>query len=93
MAKTQSTKAPANYAKLADETELIRDGLKSRVEGTRAMLNKHLKDIPERAAIMQTFERHAAWAAQLADVEQRLARYVSLRDRPAESSANTGASN
>lgn len=83
MAQTTRTKAPANYAKLADETELIRDGLASRITSIKGHLNKLLKDVPERAAIMQSFERYAAWMAQHAEVQSRLDRYIALRDRPA----------
>lgn len=93
MTPTNKTKAPANYAKLADETELIRDGLKSRIDGAKALLNKHMKDVPERAAIMQTFERYAGWIAQHAEVQARLDRYIALRDRPAEQPAKTDATN
>lgn len=81
MAKTSRTKAPANYEKLADETELIRDGLDKRIHDIKGHLNGMLKDVPERAAIMQSFERLANWEAQRYDVQARLDRYIALRDR------------
>lgn len=90
MPRTNSTpaprapKAPANYAKLADETELIRDGLTNRVDKVKAHIAEMLRNVPERAAIMQAFERQANWAAQLYDVQARLDRYIALRDRPAD---------
>lgn len=90
MAKTTSNatprapKRPADYIKLADEAELVRDGLKSRVDRLKAHIANMLKDVPERAAIMQSFERQAHWQAQLYDVQARLDRYIALRDRPAD---------
>lgn len=77
-------KKPANYVKLADETELIRDGLQAKVDKVKAHIADMLKDVPERAAIMQSFERQANWQAQLYDVQARLDRYIGLRDRPAD---------
>lgn len=82
---SKTPKRPADYAKLADETELIRDGLKSHVDAAKAQLNELLKDVPKRAAIVQIMERHANRAAQLYEVQARLDRYVALRDREPES--------
>lgn len=78
-------KKPADYAKLADETELILDGLRARDDRLKAHLNTMLKAVPERAAIMLSFERFAVNKAQLVDVQARRDRYIALRDRPADS--------
>lgn len=81
MATTTKTKAPANYRKLAEETELIKFGLEAKVAQVKANLNRMLKDVPERAAIMVSFERLAHWQCSLTEVTERYDRYVSLRDR------------
>lgn len=82
-ATPKATKRPADYTKLADETELIRDGLASRVTKIDQHIAELLADVPHRAAIMQSVERRQNWAAQLYEVQARLDRYVGLRDRDA----------
>lgn len=87
MAKTKSTsaprapKAPANYVKLAADTELVLDGLTARCEKTAAHLAELLADVPHSEAIMQSFRHLANWEAQRYEVQARYERYVSLRDR------------
>lgn len=73
-------KANANYDKLASDAELTKIGLEFKVKQLEAHINRMLKDVPERAAIMQSFERYANWAGQLAQVNERYDRYVRLRD-------------
>lgn len=84
-AKPKAPKRPADYAKLAGETELIRDGLSARVAKIDQHVAELLADVPHREAIMQSVNRRQNWAAQLYEVEARLARYVGLRDRSADS--------
>lgn len=77
-------KANADYTRLADEAELLHDGLSLRVKRTTDELKRLLADVPNRAAIMQAFDRHAVNVANQREVAARLARYVALRDRPDE---------
>lgn len=81
MAKTRAPKRPADYAKLADETELLLDGIRARKDIVAKQLNSMLKDVPERAAIMQSFVKFADVSAQEREITARFDRYVSLRDR------------
>lgn len=86
-------KAPANYAKLADDTELTVLGLEAKVAQIKRHMNTLLKDVPERAAIVQAAERMGSWAYQLTEARMRFDRYVALRDRPAgDESGDTPAS-
>lgn len=75
-------KANANYAKLADETELLLDGIRARTLRTAVEIKRLLKDVPESAAIMQVFERHAHNVATEREIGERYDRYVALRDAP-----------
>lgn len=86
-------KAPTNYAKLAEQTELVKFGLEAKIAQVDKQIKSMLKDVPERAAIMQSIERYANWAGQLAEVNERYDRYVALRDRPAESNGETQPTN
>lgn len=74
-------KANADYARLADETELLYDGIKARTGRTKRELERLLADVPNKAAVMQCFERHAHNVATETEIAARLARYVALRDR------------
>lgn len=75
-------KASANYERLADETELLLLGMETRVKATQKELARLLGEVPNKAAIMQCFERHARNVATYDEIEARLERYVALRDRP-----------
>lgn len=76
------SKANTDYGRLADETEVLVDGFTARTTRTRNELNRLLKDVPERAAVVQVIERHARNLRDLEDAKARLDRYVALRDRP-----------
>lgn len=90
MADNRTTKAPTNYAKLAEETELIKAGLEMKLAQVRAQLNRMLKDVPERAAIMQNFERFAHWHGAHAEVSARLDRYIAGQARQANVEQENG---
>lgn len=75
-------KANADYARLADETEMLYDGIKARADRSGAEIKRLLKDVPNAEAILQVFERHARNVATREDIKARLDRYVFLRDRP-----------
>ena len=92
MADQKTTKAPANYDRLAEDAELIHAGLTAKLGKVKAQLNAMLKDIPERAAIMQSFERMADLSARHRDASAKLDRYVALRDRPTDPPADPPAS-
>jgi len=82
-------KANADYARLADETELLFDGIQARTKRTAAEIKRLLADAPNREAIMQCFERHAYNVATERDIAARLERYVALRDKPKDSESAT----
>ena len=71
-------KASANYAKLANDTDILREGLTARVERTERELNRLLKDHPERVKVMQLVEHYAANRGALIETEERLERYQRL---------------
>ena len=87
MAKTNSIpesrapKAPADYAKKADETELILDGLTARIQKIESHISTLLAGVPQAEAVMQSFRRLANQEAQRYEVKARFAKYVRLRDR------------
>lgn len=87
MAKTTNKpKAPADYAKLADESEIRRDGFKARADRAMAAIEAELKDHPEAAEVRRTIEFYAKAAFDLHNESATLARYMGLRDRDGKAS-------
>lgn len=82
-------KANADYTRLADEAELLYDGIKARTAKTAKEITRLLADVPNRDAIMQVFQRHAYNVATEKDIKARLDRYVALRDRPDKSKSDS----
>jgi len=82
-------KANADYARLADETELLYDGIAARTKRTGAEIARLLKDVPNAEAIMQVFGRHAHNVATQNEIKARLDRYMALRDKPKDGESAT----
>lgn len=74
------TKAPADYDRLADETEVRMDGFAARVANAMAGLDTLLKDHPKRAEVRKLVEFYARAAFDLHNEKAKLARYQELRD-------------
>lgn len=74
------TKAPADYGKLASQAELERDGFASRVERSMAEITKLLGDFKDRERVKQLISHYAVQRAYQVAADEKLARYVSLRD-------------
>jgi hypothetical protein len=75
-------KANADYARLADSAEVLRDGYRVRTERAMAEINKLLKGHPEAAKVSQLIATYAIQVRNELDASEQLARYVGLRDRP-----------
>lgn len=73
-------KAPTDYARLADEAELLLDGITARVNRSAKEITRLLGDHPQREAIMQAFNRYATNVANQTEIQARHQRYVELRD-------------
>lgn len=75
-------KAAANYTKLADESEVRRDGFQARAGRAMAAIEAELKGHPKLAEVRKLIEVYAKAAFDLHNEQVTLARYVNLRDTP-----------
>jgi hypothetical protein len=74
-------KANADYARLADQAEVLRDGFQVRTERIMGEINKLLKGHADAAKISQLIARYAIQVRNELDAREQMARYVGLRDR------------
>jgi hypothetical protein len=75
-------KANADYARLADSAEVLRDGYRVRTERAMAEINKLLKGHAEAVKVSQLIGHYAVQLRNELDASEQLERYVALRDRP-----------
>jgi hypothetical protein len=75
-------KANADYARLADQAEVLRDGFQVRTERIMAEIHKLLKGHPEAVKVGQLIANYAVQVRNELDASEQVARYVALRDRP-----------
>jgi hypothetical protein len=75
-------KANADYARLADQAEVLRDGFQVRTERIMGEINKLLKGHPEAAKVSQLIASYAVQVRNELDAREQVERYVALRDRP-----------
>ena len=83
---TAKPKAPADYARLADESEVRRDGFKARADRAMAAIGAELRDHPKAVEVRKLIEFYAKAAFDLHNEQATLARYVGLRDNPPKAS-------